>query len=127
MREGPEMMPEATQWWEATRERRLLIQHCKDCAHLQLYPRAICTKCHGHDLDYVEASGLGKVYSFTEVNRAARPDLKPPYIVAIVTLSEGPRLLTNVTGSAVACEVGVELDWSPLSDGRNLPTFKVRG
>ena len=120
-------MPEAVEWWDATRERKLLIQHCKACGHLQLYPRAICTACHRDDLDYNEASGLGTVYSFTQVNRAARPDLEPPYVVAIVTLAEGPRLLTNVTGSTVACDVGVELDWSPLSDGRNLPIFKVRG
>jgi uncharacterized OB-fold protein len=117
-------MPEAQEWWDATRERRLLVQRCRSCGHHQLYPRAVCTACHAMDLEFKPASGRGTVYSFTVVHRSPQPGYEPPYTVAIVQLEEGARLLTNIVGGEVACDQPVAVEWEELSDGRHLPVFR---
>lgn len=117
-------------WWDATSERRLLVQRCGSCGHHQHYPRALCTACGSTDLSYVEASGHGTVYSFSVVHRAPHPAFSSPYVVALVRLAEGPVLLTNLVGvsqDAIRCEMPVVLTWEDLPDGRRLPLFTPPG
>ena len=122
----PATSPEAMEWWEATRDRRLLVQSCARCEHRQHYPRAMCTRCGGTDLGWIEAGGGGTVYSFTHSHRSPDPSaFEPSYTIAIVTLDEGPRLLTTVTGPGVRCDTRVRLGWKPLEDGRYLPVFET--
>ena len=113
-------------WWDATRERRLTIQRCRECGHLQHYPRALCTGCGGTDLDFTDVSGLGTVDSHTLVHRAPRPGLETPYVVARVRLAEGPLLLTNLVDAdpdSWRCDAPVKVAWRALPDGRHLPVF----
>jgi len=86
-------------YWQALHDGRLLVQRCRDCAAAQLYPRDRCLACRG-PVDWVEASGRGTVYSFTVIRQNyARPFRDwIPYVVALVDLAEGPRLMTNVVG-----------------------------
>ena len=123
----PETNSDTEPWWAATREERLVLQHCRACAHLQHYPRSLCTRCASTDLDFVDASGRGKVYSHTAVFRAPSAETRVPYVVALVRLDEGPVLLTNVVDcppDEVRCDMAVEVAWRPLRDGRNLPVFR---
>jgi uncharacterized OB-fold protein len=113
-------------WWDATREHRLLLQHCGYCDAVQHYPRALCTLCGATDrLGWVEANGAGVIDSFTVVYRAL-PGFDAPYVVARVRLAEGPVVLTNLVGrepQAWHCDEAVQLAWRDLSDGRALPVF----
>jgi uncharacterized OB-fold protein len=112
-------------WWDATRERRLVVQHCMACGHLQHYPRALCTTCGGTALDWQDVRGVGVVDSFTVVHRGL-PGYDAPYVVARVRLAEGPILLTNLVEAEVdewTCESSVIVVWHALSDGRHLPLF----
>ena len=126
----PEANSETEPWWQATRERRLLLQHCRSCGFHQHYPRYLCTRCAVTDLEFVPALGTGHVYSFTIVNRAPSTEFTAPYVVALVRLAEGPVLLTNVVDcplDQIWCDMPVEVAWLPLRDGRNLPVFKPAG
>jgi uncharacterized OB-fold protein len=123
----PEVNSDTEPWWAATRECRLLVQRCRACGRFQHYPRYLCVHCSSTDLEFVDASGSGRVYSFTVVHRAPSTAFKTPYVVALVRLAEGPLLLTNIVGPApgeVRCDMAVTVAWTPLSDGRNLPVFK---
>jgi uncharacterized OB-fold protein len=117
-------------WWEATRERRLLLQQCTRCAAVQHYPRVLCIACAATDAHtWVEASGAGVVDSYTVVHRAPRPGIEVPYTIARVRLAEGPVMLTrlvDVPDGDDAFDAAVELTWQPLPDGRNLPVFRAR-
>jgi len=113
-------------WWDATRQRRFLVQRCVTCGHRQHYPRNICTSCGGTELTDDEASGRGTIYSHTTVRRAPHRAFAPPYVVALVRLEEGPVVLSNIVGiepGEVRCDMVVRLTWEDLPDGRKLPMF----
>jgi uncharacterized OB-fold protein len=84
-------------YWTALHEGKLLVQKCQDCGEFQLYPRDRCLACRG-PVAFVEASGRGTIYSFTVIRQNyARPFRDwIPYVVALVELEEGPRLMTNL-------------------------------
>jgi uncharacterized OB-fold protein len=117
-------------WWDATRDRRLLLQHCGHCDTVQHYPRWLCTNCGAVDaLDWVASSGTGVVDTFTAVHRGPAEGVDVPYLVARVRLDEGPILLTNLVGVAeedLTLGVAVRVMWRPLADGRNLPVFGLQ-
>ena len=130
---GPKLLePKGTAltepFWEATRQGRLLLQWCLDCDAVVFYPREVCPRCLGHDLDWRAAAGTGTVYAISVQHRAGpgRDEADGPYAVALVELPEGARLMTNVVGGppeSVAVGQAVRVHWHPLADGRQLPFF----
>lgn len=116
-------------FWNATREQRLVIQHCDDCAKPVWFPRHACPHCHASGLSWKEVSGDGEVYAVSVQFRAATPGLadRVPYAVVLVDLDIGIRLMSNVVNTdATTVTVGqrVRATWEPLTDGRNLLVFE---
>lgn len=89
-------------FWKAAADGRVLIQQCPACGHRQFYPRALCTSCAA-DTEWVEASGRGTVHTFTVIRQNwAKPFVDElPYVVAMVELEEGVKMMTNITD----CEI----------------------
>jgi uncharacterized OB-fold protein len=100
--------PDSEPFWAALRERRLLLQRCRACGATQLYFRAMCKVCWSRELEHVESGGKGRVYSSTIVHQVGDPALRPevPFVLALVDLDEGPRLLTRVTGDFERVAIG---------------------
>ncbi len=124
----PPTSPASEPFWEATRERRLVVQWCLQCEGPIHFPREACPACLGTDLEFRVASGRATVYAVSVMPKPANPTMagRGPYAVALVQLDEGVRLLTNViTPDPYAVRVGdaVTVAWEPLSDGRHLPVF----
>lgn len=115
-------------WWDATRERRLLVQTCHGCGGTQHPPRALCIGCGRMDrLGWAEAAGRGTVDSWTAVYRSPRPGGDVPYVIARVRLADGPIMLTRLIGGdpeGWAVGAHVVVDWAPVDDGRALPVFR---
>lgn len=119
-------------FWDATRERRLLVQWCRDCDRPVFYPREVCPTCLGADLEWRESAGTGIVHAITVEHRPQNPMFadRAPYAIALVDVAEGWRMLTNlVECDPMTVSVGtpVTVTWEPLSDGRNLPLFTPAG
>jgi len=117
-------------FWAASRVARLDLPWCKSCRRPHWYPREICPFCLSDDLEWRTASGRGTVYALTTLPKAAQPVLadRVPYVVALVELDEGVRLMTNLVGAGAldaAVGDGVHVEWESLSDGRHLPVFEV--
>jgi uncharacterized OB-fold protein len=114
-------------FWEAARERRLVVQRCRDCGRHQFYPRPFCLACGGTRLDWAPSKGLATVHALTTVRIAVIAELQPPYVVALVELDEGPRMTTNIVGGA--CRIGdrVRVAWRERSDLPPLPVFEPFG
>jgi uncharacterized protein len=116
-------------FWDATRQRQLVLQFCNSCGKAIHYPRAICPHCHSTDLKFRPASGRGLVYAFSVMHRPGNPTMQArvPYVVALIDLEEGARLMSNVVGcdpSEVKVALPVQVTWEELSDGRALPLFE---
>lgn len=101
-RPGPTPVPVSEPFWAGVRRGELLVQRCRRCDRHQLYPRVLCARCWHRELDWVPASGEGRVATCTVVHRPGHPAWadRVPYVLALVELAEGPRLMTNVVGVA---------------------------
>src|ERR1700691_3479834 len=88
---------ETQDFWDATARGKLLLKQCPNCHAVIWYPRVHCTQCGNPETTWIEASGRGSVYSFTVVRRSRGRGFAEatPYVIALVELEEGPRLITN--------------------------------
>ena len=116
-------------FWDAARENKLLVQHCNDCGERQFFPQSCCRNCLGENLDWIEASGKGKVYSYTIVNRppTARFQEDVPYVVALIELEEGVRMMSNVVEiepDDVRVDMPVEVVFDEITSAISLPKFR---
>ncbi len=114
-------------YWQALHDGRLLLQRCQDCGKFQLYPRDRCLSCRG-PVTWLEASGRGTVYSFTVIRQNyARPFRDwIPYVVALVELEEGPRVMTNLVDcdpDAVQVGMPVTARFEVVSDDAGIALF----
>ncbi|MDY7105325.1 MAG: Zn-ribbon domain-containing OB-fold protein [Actinomycetota bacterium] len=89
--------PETQPYWDGLAEDRLVLPRCDSCGFVIWYPRPLCPSCHSSGVSWFEASGRGRIYSFTIVRKGqGRWRECSPYVLAYVELDEGPRVLTNV-------------------------------
>jgi uncharacterized protein len=91
-------------YWDAAREGRLVVQECLECHRLRHPPLPACPDCgrsrDGSTLGWREVSGTGTVYTYTVVRHPTHFAFADavPYVIALVELTEGPRLVTGITG-----------------------------
>ena len=120
---APTPSPETQAFWDAAAQGRFLIQRCTACGRAHWYPRPICPFCFSAATEWVEASGRGKIYSYSVMRRAPEP-----YVIAYVTLAEGPTMLTSLVEcdfDALAIGQAVRLTWSASEGGPPVPTFTL--
>ena len=115
-------------YWAAAGEGRLLISGCRDCGRTHSYPRPFCPYCWSDAVDWVEASGLATLYTFSIVRQNDLPPFKErlPYVAAVVDLDEGPRMMTNVVDCAVEdVRIGMALEFTTRAAGEfAVPVFR---
>ncbi len=109
---------ESAPFWRSTRG-KLLIQQCTKCGEAFHYPRSVCPFCMSDQPEWKECSGDGTIYSFSIMRRGE------PYVLAIVTLDEGPRLMTNIVDCDFdAIEIGQQVSVTFKDvDGVAVPMF----
>ena len=88
--------PEA-QYRAFLQEGRFMIQRSVSTGRYVFYPRIAAPGTGTDDLEWIEASGLGTIYSIT-VNRTRQGS----YNIALVQLDEGPRLMSRIEGVETA-------------------------
>ena len=125
----PTPTPETQPYWDALREHRLLIQRCKDCGTAYFYPRPFRPTSLSKDVEWFEASGRGTLYSFV-INHRPAPGFGPdPYVIAVVELEEGCRMMTNLVGidpdpDKIHCDMPVVIEYLDVNDQVTLPQFR---
>jgi hypothetical protein len=127
----PQPTPETRHFWEGARAGELRLQRCDACAHVYFPPRPFCPKCASRKVAVVRASGRATLYSYVISHRPA-PGFEAPYAIAVVTLNEGPRMMTNVvecpqTPEALQLDMPLEVVFTKVSDEISLPLFRPRG
>lgn len=116
------------QYWEAAARGELLYQECPGCGHRQLYARPCCMSC-GADAEWKQASGRGTVCTFTVIRQNwAQPfHSMAPYVVAMVDLEEGVRMMSNISHCEpedVYVGMPVEAYIVKVEDGMGLPFWR---
>ena len=123
---APSMTADTQFFWDGVKEHRLLIQRCAACGALRHPPRPMCPTCSSFEWDTLEASGRGSVYSFVMPRHPQLPWFDDGYIVALVELEEGTRLVTNLVGvdpEAVSIGMPVVVRFEEFDGGLVLPLF----
>jgi hypothetical protein len=66
------------------------------------------------------------VYSFSVVRRASEAGIQTPYVLALVDIVDGPRIMTHIVDcapEAVSIEMPVEVRFERMTDDISLPVF----
>jgi uncharacterized OB-fold protein len=100
MRLAPSMTPDTQFFWDGLKNHTLLIQCCTQCEVVRHPPRPMCPQCNSVEWHTIESFGRGRVFSFVMPQHPAYPWFEYPYIVALIDLDEGIRLVSNLCGIA---------------------------
>lgn len=125
----PVVQPWSKEFWEGTKQNKLMIQECKECKTKIFYPRKACPECWSSDLGWVESAGKGKIYAHTVtmagVEKKFAEDL--PFVIACIDLEEGIRMMSRIVEcdpETVEIGMDVEVAFEKVTDEFTLPFFK---
>ena len=116
-------------FWEGTAAGELRIQHCPACGNLRHPPGPMCPSCGADKPDYVVATGLGCVFSFVVHHAPQVPGKTLPFVVALIELEEGVRMiaeLIDVDPADVRIGMPVALALTRIDDELTLPFWRPR-
>ena len=119
---------ESESWWAAVQDRKLMVNACGACGRNSLYPRPFCPHCWSEDVALVPSSGRAQLYTWSVIHQNAAPfDSRAPYVVAMVDLAEGPRLMTVVEDCPLddlRADLDLTLAFREDTDGFIVPVFR---
>jgi len=75
-------------------------------------------------------SGKGTIVSYTVVRRAVSEAFTAPYVIALIDLVEGPRMMSQIVDTepeALTVGQSVSVAFEAWSDDIKLPVFKLHG
>ncbi len=118
-------------FWEGCAQGELRVQECRACRFRWLPGSVVCPHCWSDAVTWVASAGEGTVVTFAVYRRSYHPAFRllVPYVVAVVELAEGPRLVSNVDGVAperVRVGMRVRVTFQPAGDTA-LPVFRPVG
>ena len=128
-RPSPTVTDDSAVFWDAAAEGRLVAQRCADCGELRHPPRPMCPACSSLEVEVVELSGMGTLYSYAILHHPQHPAFDYPVIGVLVDLDEGVRLMSNLTGASkddVHIGMRVQAHFASTADGAMIPVFRPR-
>lgn len=126
-------MPKVTKWskpyWDAAKQHKLILKKCKNCGEIDHPPYLYCTNCLSDEHEWIEASGKATLVAYA-INVFGVPfpfwdDM--PYVLAMVDLEEGPRMMTNIVDwNQDELKNGMELEvvFDDVNEEFTLPKFR---
>lgn len=111
---------------DATKLGKFLIKSCRGC-NQKLSPKSvICTECHSVELEWIDASGLGSIVSWTVIpGRVFTTVTTQQVVFGIVELEEGPWWWAQLQIEPTEIYVGktVKAKFVPSPEGEMIPVF----
>ncbi|MDT4892559.1 MAG: 3-oxo-4,17-pregnadiene-20-carboxyl-CoA hydratase alpha subunit [Pseudonocardiales bacterium] len=123
----PAISPDTAFFWEGTAAGELRVQRCPECGALRHPPGPMCPSCGAAKTEYVVARGRGEVYSYVVHHHPQVPGKTLPFVVALVELEEGVRMLgelLEVDPAEVTVGMPVELALTRIDDELSLPNWR---
>ncbi|MFL6119653.1 bifunctional MaoC family dehydratase N-terminal/OB-fold nucleic acid binding domain-containing protein [Actinophytocola sp.] len=116
-------------FWEGTAQGELRIQQCGGCGALRHPPGPMCPRCNETKPGHLVASGLGEIYSYVVHHHPPVPGHTLPFVIALVELEEGVRLLAelvDVDPEEVEVGLPVRIDFARVDDELTMPVWRSR-
>src|SRR6185437_6957140 len=123
----PVISPDTAFFWAGTAVGELRVQSCGDCGTLRHPPGPLCMACGSPNPKYIVAAGTGEVFSYVVHHHPPVPGKQLPLVIALVELTEGVRVLAELTGvDPDQVEVGmpVEVSFLKVDDELVLPAWR---
>jgi uncharacterized protein len=114
-------------FWEGTAAGELRIQHCTACGNLRHPPGPMCPACGDDKPSHIVASGRGEVFSYVVHHHPKVPGKRLPFVVAVVALEEGVRMIgevIDVDPAQVSVGMPVEVALTRIDDELTLPFWR---
>ncbi len=73
-------------------------------------------------------AAAGRIASYTVVRRGVSADFEAPYVIALIDLEEGPRMMSQIIEAdpeALAVGLSVTVDFAAWSEEITLPVFRL--
>ncbi|MDQ3148233.1 MAG: OB-fold domain-containing protein [Actinomycetota bacterium] len=131
-RAAPVPVPDAdtAPFWEAARERRLVVPRCASCGHWIWQPKPLCPRCSTPDPLWTEVDGAARLASWTVLRPPVLPAYadRVPFVIVLAELDEGVRLVgqlvgddgtllrTDGTAEGIAMDARLALRWRDVGD-----------
>lgn len=112
-------------FYDELKNHKFMTTHCLKCQKPFFPPRVFCPQCYGHDLEWIELSGKGKIYAFSQQERAIR--FMKPDVLGLVELEEGiGRIMTRIDAKIEDLKIGqdVVISFIDIGGGITLHQFK---
>lgn len=88
------------EYFEGTSIGELRVRHCTRCGARFRFLSQWCPQCWSLDLDWERTSGCATVTHYTVVHQPPIEAFETPYVLALVDLDEGVRMMTNIVNCA---------------------------
>jgi uncharacterized OB-fold protein/acyl dehydratase len=123
----PAISQDTAFFWEGTAAGELRIQHCPACGRLRHPPGPMCPSCGADKQDWIVAAGEGTVFSYVVHHHPKVPGKQLPFVVALVELDEGVRMLgelIEVDPGDVSVGLPVRIALTRIDDELTLPFWR---
>jgi|Deesub1362A_J573_1020465.scaffolds.fasta_scaffold00313_21 hypothetical protein len=102
-------------FFEELKKHRFMTTKCNNCGKTFFPPRVICPECLSEDLEWVELSGKGRLYAFTQQEMGLR--FTKPDVIGVIELAEGiGKILTRIDADFQDLEIGQEMEISFIDE-----------
>ena len=124
----PQPTPDTQPYWDGLKAHKLVLQRCAACGKVRHYPRPVCDACFSIQAEWFEASGRGRVHTWTVTHHPFHPGYKGelPYTLVTVDLDEGVRMnaqLRKLDAAKLRIGLPVRVAFELATDEITLPVF----
>jgi uncharacterized protein len=127
-RESPQWRSFSKAYWDATCEKKLLLQYDPRAKRYQHFPRPTSLVSGHRTLEWREVSGKGEIFTYTIARRTREPFAgHEPFFIVMVTLDEGVNVMANMVNcDTQEMKIGLRVKpyWAPLPNGTHLLMFE---
>lgn len=103
-----------TEFADFLKDGKLMASKCKKCGQFSFPPRADCIHCLSDEFEWVECSGKGGLHTYTIIHAAPTGfDDIAPYILGVLDLDDGGRLMGWIDGPREEIKIGMRLRTVP--------------
>jgi len=128
----PDPSPHAKPFWDGAKQGKLMLPRCTACNRVHWYPRLICPHCHATEIEWIEGSGEGTIYTYAVQHRAFGGwAAETPFVTAYIDLKEGDRMVTVLRGvdptkpEEIKIGAPVRVEFEPASEDVHIPFWRV--